>query len=326
MPAIKQLGRGLDSLIAGGAKPGPEAAPPEEAAAKKKKSKPRPIPKKREAQPPPAAENPLPAAAPPGFAEIPVDAIDPNPRQPRKETRPAQLAELAESIRSEGLLQPILARRKGARYELIAGERRWRACRSLGLKSIPAHLMDAGDASAAVISMIENLQRADLNPIEEALGYASLMSDFGLTQEAVSERVGKSRPAIANTLRLISLHREVQGYLAKGLLSAGHAKALLTLEDPAQQLLLARRVIEEERSVRETERLAAQWKTSRVPVSRNRPVPAAESGAVKDLEKRISSHFNTPVQLRHAAKKGRLIFEYFGNDDLRRILEKMGVG
>lgn len=241
---------------------------------------------------------------------------------------PEHIAELANSIASEGLLQPIVVRplEGGKSYELIAGERRWRAHQKLGLKTIAARVMDASDSSSAVISLIENIQRQALNPIEEALGFASLMRDFDLTQEAVSERIGRARASIANALRLLGLDREIQGYVAKGLLSVGHAKILLGLEEPAQRLLVARRIIEGGISVRETEALIKRLKSDK----HARPggatsISEADRTAIADLEKQLSSRLNTKVQLRHTPKKGRIVIEYYGNEDLQRILERTGL-
>ncbi len=161
----------------------------------------------------------------PEYRDLNIDAIEPNPFQPRRDFNEAHLAELAESICSEGLLQPIVVRKDGATYQLIAGERRWKACRQLNLKTIPARVVEASDASSAAISLIENLQREGLNPIEEAVGFASLLRDFDLTQEQVGERVGKGRATIANALRLLQLDKEVQGYIRKGPFVAGSCQS-----------------------------------------------------------------------------------------------------
>ncbi|MCC5807904.1 MAG: ParB/RepB/Spo0J family partition protein [Opitutales bacterium] len=349
-----RLGRGLGNLISGGVstRETPKtAAQAKKAAAKaakkasragKKAAKPVPA-KKTPASAAPekavpatsaanaAAEAPSPAApveAQTGLTEIAVARISPNPHQPRREFDETKLRELGDSIRAEGLLQPIVVRKVGEGFQIIAGERRWRACRELGLKRIPAHIVEASEVSSAVLSLIENLQRADLNPIEEALGYASLLKDFHLTQEAVAERVGKSRAAVANALRLLQLDREIQGFLNKGLLSVGHAKVILGLDDPAQRTLLARRIVEKGASVRETERLLHAMRNARnkAPASRDgRALSPGETAAVDDFQKRIASFLNTPVQLRHAPKRGKIVIEYFGNEDLQRILEKMGM-
>jgi ParB family chromosome partitioning protein len=212
-----RLGRGLGGLIA------PARTAPAAAAA---------------AAP---AAGPSPAIEAFGYREVPVDRVRPSPYQARREIPAEQLDELVESIRSEGLLQPIVVRRQGDNYSLIAGERRWRAFQKLGIQAIPARIVEASDSSAAVLGLIENLQREALNVIEEAHGFASLIRDFDLTQEDAAGRVGKSRTAVANTLRLLSLDEEIQGYLAKSLLTTGHAKALLGAGDSARRLLLARR-------------------------------------------------------------------------------------
>ena len=263
----------------------------------------------------------------PEYRDLSIDAIEPNPFQPRRDFDESQLAELADSIRSEGLLQPIVVRKDGQTYQLIAGERRWRACRQLNLKSIPARVVEASDASSAAISLIENLQREGLNPIEEAIGFASLLRDFDLTQEQVGERVGKGRATIANALRLLQLDKEVQGYIRKGHLSRGHAKVLLGIEDETQRAVLARRIVELGSSVRETERLARQVRESRgqTAAKAGAAKSPAEEAALSEWEGKISRRFKTRVVLRHTARKGRIIIEYFGNDDLARILEEMGV-
>ncbi len=306
-----RLGRGLGNLIAGGRPAG-----------EKKPVAPAPTPA---APRPPAPVAPSPATGLAGFLEISVTAIEPGKYQPRREFDADALRELAESIRSEGLLQPIVVRPVGGKYQLLAGERRWRACQMVGLKMIPARVVDAGDASAAVISLIENLQRQDLNPIEEALGYASLLRDFGLTQEAVAERVGKGRPTVANALRLLALERELQGFVAKGLLSTGHAKVLLALGEEPQRLLLARRCIEDGWSVRDLERHARKLKAEGTVKTRGHTTPETETTIVRDLEKRLTARLNTRVSLKHTPKHGRIVIEYFGNEDLQRILDRLGV-
>jgi ParB family chromosome partitioning protein len=262
-----------------------------------------------------------------GYLEIQVHLVEPSPYQARREIAPEQLAELAESIRSEGLLQPIVVRRHGEKFQLIAGERRWRAFQQLKIKSIPARVVEASDASAASIGLIENLQREGLNPIEEALGFASLVRDFDLTQETAAERVGKSRASVANSLRLLGLDAEIQGFISKDLLSVGHAKILLGVEDPATRAVLARRVIEEGLSVRHTEKLGKAGKaagTGRTP-ARRRALATRDAAAVESIEKKLASHLGARVAVIHTPKKGRIVIEYRGNDDLQRLLEKLGV-
>ena len=280
-----------------------------------------------------AAKTPVTAApaaqAPqaPGYIDVQVHLVEPSPYQARREIAPDQLTELAESIRAEGLLQPIVVRRHGDKFQLIAGERRWRAFQQLKIKSIPARVVEASDASAASIGLIENLQREGLNPIEEALGFASLVRDFDLTQETAAERVGKSRASVANALRLLALDGEIQGFIAKDLLSVGHAKVLLGIEDTATRSVLARRVIEEGLSVRATEKLgkAAKPAGSSRSASRGKATSARDAAAVESIQKRLTSHLGARVAVLHTPKKGRIVIEYRGNEDLQRILERLGL-
>ncbi len=260
-----------------------------------------------------------------GLQELAVKDIVANPYQPRREMNLQHVEELAKSIQVEGLIQPVVVRSQGSKYELIAGERRLRAFESLRRKTIPARIIEASDASSAALALIENLQREDLNPIDEALGYASLMRDFDLTQEAASKRVGKSRAAIANSLRLLTLSSEIQGFLSRRLISIGHAKVLLSLEDEAYRKLLARRIIETGMSVREVESEVKRLKSSGSTNKIGRKVSKAEVTVISDLEKRLGEHLNSRVTLKHSRRKGRITIEYYGNDDLDRILEKLGI-
>ena len=362
--AKKRLGRGLGNLISGGGAAPARPTQPEpttgqsqeaddarastsaDASAATSADAPKAAPTKVPATSNKAATTPDKAAATPDhvpsapvasadsspppvgdYREISVAKIQPSPYQARRNIDPEHVRELAESIRSEGLLQPIVVRQiEKGHYELIAGERRWRAHQFLGIQKIIARVMKTGDASSAVISLIENLQRQGLNPVEEALGYASLMSDFDLTQESVAERVGKARTTVANALRLLQLDREVQGYLAQGMLSVGHAKVLLGIESPAHRSMLARRVVEELLSVRDLERLARKLRAEDSSNKRTGPsTPEAERTVITTLEKELSSRLNTRVQLKHTPKKGRIVIEYYGNEDLQRILEKTGL-
>lgn len=322
-PSKSRLGRGLGAIISGGAAAKNEAkggSAPSSKAVASGKSEPRPAA---------AAPTSKAAAEPPalGYREVPVAQVVPNPYQPRRDFRPEQIEELAESIRAEGLLQPVVVREASGKFQLIAGERRWRAFQKLKLKSIPARVVEAGNASAASMALIENLQREGLNPIEEAHGYASLIRDFDLTQDNVAERVGKGRATVANSLRLLNLSEEIQGYLGTGLLTTGHAKALLGVSTAQEQALLARRVIEQGLSVRATEALVTSTqRTGKTRKSGTRATPAAEAAAIADIERRFSSFVNARVALKHAPKKGRIIIEYQGNEDLQRILERLGVG
>ncbi|MFT5837329.1 MAG: ParB family chromosome partitioning protein [Candidatus Azotimanducaceae bacterium] len=311
-----RLGRGLGGLISGAssspakAKASPTPTPAKKVTAKKQAA---------------AVANSTPNA--PGYRELEVKDIVANPYQPRREIHPEHVKELAKSIQSEGLLQPVVVRERKGQFELIAGERRLHAFRHLKLKKIPARIIEASDASSATLALIENLQRENLNPIDEALGYASLVRDFDLTQEAAAERVGKGRATVANALRLLTLGSEVQGFLSRRLISTGHAKVLLGLESAEHRKLLARRIIETGMSVREAEVQVRRLKESSSSSSKSNKskAPEAEQTAIRDLEKRMGEHFNTRVALKHTPKKGRITIEYFGNDDLDRILEKLGL-
>ncbi len=308
-----RLGRGLGGLIAA-AKP---AVPPPAAPAQPNVATP--------AVASPAAPAPVGA---PGYQEILISLIEPSPYQARREFAPEHLTELAESIRSEGLLQPIVVRKTGDKYQLIAGERRWRAFQQLKIKAIPARIVEASNASSAALGLIENLQREGLNPIEEAHGYASLIRDFDLTQENAAERVGKGRASVANSLRLLALDGELQGFLAKGMITVGHAKVLLGIEQAAQRTLLARRVIEEGLSVRATEKLTVEAKSAagaKPTAKRAKGVSPQDAAAVDGIQKKLTSHLGARVALLHTPKKGRIVIEYRGNDDLQRLLEKLGV-
>ncbi len=295
-PPKKSLGRGLGSLIgAGVTKPAQPVAAPAPAAV-------------------------APVASGLQLQELPLTSIVPNPRQPRRDFDDAQVKELADSIRSEGLMQPIVVRKVKDGYELIAGERRFRAFKLIGEKTITARILEASDASSAVLALIENLQRADLNAIDEALGFASLMRDFSLTQEAVAERLGKPRTSIANSVRLLALDNELQAYVRKGQLSAGHAKALLGIENVAHRVQVARLVIEKGLSVRATEaevkKLASTKKGDR---------KQAVQTVVADVQKRLASHFAAPVSVVRKGTKGSISIPFSSDDELARLLEKIGI-
>ena len=304
-----RLGRGLGGLIAAGKPPAPSSttAPASPSA--------------------PSGVAPAPANGAPGYLEIGVHLIEPSPYQARREIPAEQLSELAESIRAEGLLQPIVVRKQGDKFQLIAGERRWRAFQQLKINVIPARVVEASNASSAALGLIENLQREGLNAIEEAHGYASLIRDFDLTQETAAERVGKGRASVANSLRLLGLDADLQGFIAKNLLSVGHAKVLLGIDDAAHRALLARRVIEEGLSVRATEKLTQAAKANPGSPARKarRGLPTKDTAAVAGIEKKLTSHLGARVAMFHSPKKGRIVIEYRGNEDLQRLLEKLGV-
>jgi ParB family transcriptional regulator, chromosome partitioning protein len=258
--------------------------------------------------------------------QIRLDSITPSPLQPRKEFGTDALSELVESIRQHGVIQPLIVRKVDGRYELIAGERRWRAALAAGLEDVPAIVRIASDRDVLELSLIENLQRADLNPIEEAQGYTRLASEFGMRQEEIAQRVGRSRAAVANAMRLLDLHEQVQTWVIQSLISVGHAKALLALKSPDEQLAVAETILRRSATVRATERLVARQLGQAK--ARRRRVSAASSlngSAVEDLQSRLQEHLGTRVILHHGEKQGRIEIEYYGTNDLQRIVQVMGL-
>ena len=242
--------------------------------------------------------------------------VSPNPFQPRRIFNEAELDELASSVKAKGVLQPILVRKLGdGGYELIAGERRWRAAKLAGLKKIPAIIRPATDAEAMEMALIENLQRKDLNAMEAARAYQRLMKEFGLTQEAVSRALGKERSSIANTVRLLALQSEVQTWVESDQLSLGHAKVLLAVSDPEQQVRLGRQAVTERLSVRDLERLV-----------RPAPRPGRSSNARKghrpsEIEERMSRRLGTKVRLIHGKTGGKIVIDYYSPADLERVID-----
>ncbi len=256
-----------------------------------------------------------PAKAPVG---VRLSDIEPNPRQPRQDFDAASLEELAQSIRENGVITPITLRRTGDTYQIIAGERRWRASRMAGLHEIPAIVLDVDEQTGYALALIENLQREDLNPMEEAEGYRRLTQELGLTQELAAQRVGVSRPAVANALRLLNLPVSISALLREKKLSAGHARALLPLEKPERMELAANAVLEQQLSVRQTEALVKQlMKAPRQPGEK------APDIYVRDLERSMSALTGHKITIRHGAKKGTLTIEYYGNDDLDAVCQAL---
>jgi len=256
----------------------------------------------------------------PGARSVPVNRITPNPRQPRHTIDPAGLAELAASIREHGLIQPLIVTAAGADYQLIAGERRWAAARMAGLTEVPVLVKDATPQQMLELALVENIQRADLNPLEEAGAYRQLMDEFGLTQEAVAERVGKSRVAVANTVRLLGLPPEVQAPLAAGEISEGHARALLRLEDLPRQIAVLKRIRERGLSVRQTEELVRRLvepPPDATPTARSR-TPETEA-----LEDRFRQALGTKVALQRSKKGGRLVIYFYSDEELQGIYENI---
>jgi ParB family chromosome partitioning protein len=259
------------------------------------------------------------------FVEVPVDAIRANPRQPRQVFDEEALAELAHSIREFGLLQPIVVRPLGdGRYELIMGERRWRAAQQAELDRIPAIVRSTADDAMLRDALLENIHRVQLNPLEEAAAYQQLLDDFGVTHEQLATRIGRSRPVITNTIRLLKLPITVQRRVAVGVLSAGHARALLSLEEPNAQEDLAARIIAEGLSVRATEEAVTLSRTQpvKVPVKPAASRPMRAPG-VQHLAERLSDTFDTRVKVELGRRKGRIVVEFGSLDDLDRIVALM---
>jgi ParB family chromosome partitioning protein len=303
------LGRGLGALIPTG--PPGTAGPPEDGAGAT------PVPPR--------------APAPPGgdgtyFDEIAIAAITPNPRQPRQSFSEEALDELAASIREVGLLQPVVVRRvMPGHYELVMGERRWRACQRAGLDRIPAIVRGVPDNDLLREALIENLHREDLNPLDEAAAYQQLLEDFGVTHEELARKVGRSRPHISNTIRLLQLPPPVQRRVAAGVLSAGHARALLALGDPEAQEHLAHRIVAEGLSVRAVEEIVAVG-GEQAPPRRRQAAPRPAPPELAALAGRLSDALDTRVKVEMGRRKGKIVVEFSSLEDLERIVTAMSVG
>lgn len=255
-------------------------------------------------------------------ARISIYKIEPNPLQPRKQFDELELQALADSITANGLIQPLALRRlPNGYYQIIAGERRWRACRLAGLEEVPAVILEADEQKAMELALIENLQRQDLNPVEEALGYQSLMQDYALTQEQVAQQVGKSRPAIANALRLLQLPEEILDSLASGALSAGHARALLQLQDAHLQAIAAQKITALDLSVRQAERLCKQMSHEAAPKAEPEAAAPLEVDYIAECEAALSRQLGRGVKIINGKRKGRFELEFYGQEDLQRLLE-----
>ncbi|MEU4172358.1 ParB/RepB/Spo0J family partition protein [Streptomyces sp. NPDC026665] len=263
------------------------------------------------------------------FAELPLDAITPNPRQPREIFDEDALAELVTSIKEVGLLQPVVVRQVGSgRYELIMGERRFRACREAGLEAIPAIVRATEDEKLLLDALLENLHRAQLNPLEEAAAYDQLLKDFNCTHDQLADRIGRSRPQVSNTLRLLKLSPSVQRRVAAGVLSAGHARALLAVDDSEEQDRLAHRIVAEGLSVRAVEEIVTLM-GSRPQTAQRAKGPRAGSRvspALSDLATRLSDRFETRVKVDLGQKKGKITVEFASMEDLERILGSLAPG
>lgn len=258
---------------------------------------------------------------------VQLERLTPSPLQPRKNFAEEALEELKESIRQHGIIQPLIVRDVGGRLELIAGERRFRASQLLGLTELPVIRRVASDRDVLEMALIENLQREDLDPVEEARAYQRLANEFSLRQEDIAARVGKNRATVANAIRLLDLEEMVQGYLARGLITTGHAKAILAIKEAEHQRAVAEQVIKRKLTVRQTEALVTEQLANSGAQKRSR-----KSGGIRvlpahlaDIEARLREKFSTQVQLIHSDKRGRIEIEYYGDGDLDRILETLGM-
>jgi ParB family chromosome partitioning protein len=258
---------------------------------------------------------------------LPVEALVPSPLQPRKVFREEQLQELADSIREHGIVQPLICRSREGKYEIIAGERRWRAAQRLKIASVPVIVREAPDRDVLELALIENLQRADLNPMEEARAYQKLSEEFSLKQEEISQRVGKSRAVVANAIRLLDLEPQIQTWISQETLSVGHAKVLLALKGHAEQLAAAHEVLKKGLTVRAAETLVKHHLESTGKVKRTRASGGSPSlaPALQRIQNRLQHHLGTHVSLQHGEKRGRIEIEYYGNEDLDRLLKVLGL-
>lgn len=252
---------------------------------------------------------------------IPLNKIVNNADQPRKFFDSDNIAELAESIKNHGIIQPLILKKDGIKYTIIAGERRWRASKILGIKEVPAIVMDLSEKEILEVSLIENIQRQDLNPIEEALAYRKLIEDFKLTQQELSKKIGKSRVAISNTMRLINLDERVQQYLIESIISEGHGRALLSIENKDLQYEIAQRIIDENLSVREVEKLIKDLFKKKNEIKKE----IEQNPYINDIQNRLQDYFGTKVNINSKNKKGKIEIEYYSDDDLNRILELLNM-
>lgn len=256
--------------------------------------------------------------------QVDLSSIVPSPLQPRKEFAVEALQELVDSIREHGIIQPLIVRPVDGKHELIAGERRWRAAQEVGLAQAPVIVRQASDLEVLELSLIENLQRADLNPIEEAQAYSRLAHEFGMKQEDIAQRVGRSRAAVANSMRLLDLHPEVQAWVRQGLLSVGHAKVLLGLKAQDEQHAIAETILRRSSPVRDAERMVAR-QLGGARRRRRTASNAMTSAGIDDLQTRLQTHLGTRVTIHHGEKRGRIEIEYYGNADLERVLNALGL-
>ena len=253
-----------------------------------------------------------------GVETLKITEVEPNREQPRKNFNEDALLELADSIKQYGVIQPLIVQKKVDHYEIIAGERRWRAAKMAGIKEIPVIIKDYSDQQVMEISLIENIQREDLNPIEEAMAYKNLMEEFHLKQDEIAEKVSKSRTTVTNSMRLLKLDKRVQQMMIDDMISAGHARTLITIEDPDAQYNIATKIFDEKLSVRETEKLV---KLLQKPEVKKEKIEKVNSFIYKDIEEKMKAILGTKVTVDHKSNnKGKISIEYYSNEELERIL------
>ena len=257
--------------------------------------------------------------------EVPIDMVVPSPLQPRTTFVETPLDELVESIRQHGIIQPLIVRPVDGKLELIAGERRWRASMKLGLATVPVIEREAADRDVLEMALIENLQREDLNPIEEAAGYVRLAKEFAMKQDEIAGRVGKSRASVANAMRLLDLHQDIQKFVSQGRISVGHAKAILAIKDQGSQLKACDEIMRRSLTVRAAERLAQQFGAESRESKKGAPPKPELDAHIRAIQSQLRDRFATHVQIHHGAKKGRIELEYYGDDDLQRMLDLLGI-
>ena len=260
--------------------------------------------------------------------DVPIDQVVPSPLQPRLQFVESPLDDLMESIRQHGIIQPLIVRPVDGKLELIAGERRWRASKKLGLTTVPVIEREASDRDVLEMALIENLQREDLNPLEEAAGYVRLAKEFSLKQDEIAARVGKSRASVANAMRLLDLHKDVQLLVAQARLTVGHAKAILALKDQDTQLLAADQIIRRQLTVRAAEKLTQSYlnnDSTEPGEAKKAPAPREVDIHVRAITNRLREHLATHVAIQHSSKKGKIEIEYYGDDDLQRLIELLGL-
>ena len=255
---------------------------------------------------------------------VPLSDIVPSPLQPRKHFEEGSLDELSASIKELGIIQPLIVRRVEGQLELIAGERRWRASQMLELETVPILERSATDQEVLEMALIENLQRQDLNAIEEAAGYVRLAKDFSLKQEEIAQRVGKSRASVANSMRLLDLQEPIQRHVADGYLTVGHAKAILGVKDPRNQIAVADQILRQNMTVRAAEKFVQDFHKNGQSKAKKKSAATADPHIV-EIQNQLRNYFATHVQITHREKKGKIELEYYGNDDLGRILNLLGI-